>query len=221
MTRRPHRLHSPSNSKPPKGWGPQGVRLRARRRSSCPSPRRCSRGTSVAEPDRRVGPGLGDDIARTAARVASCRRPTSTRRRRSTTRTATSSAKRRHVDRARRRPRRPVPLGRRRRPLLHQRRAAAAGASCVSSINRWRSHRPRRRRLIGQYVAYAVRFPAAPENVRFYVGPKQLDVMREHRSGVHARDLLRHVRLAGGAAARRAASGCTDTSATGAGRSSS
>jgi YidC/Oxa1 family membrane protein insertase len=32
--------------------------------------------------------------------------------------------------------------------------------------------------VIGHYVAYAVRFPAPPENVRFYVGPKQLDVMR-------------------------------------------
>jgi YidC/Oxa1 family membrane protein insertase len=31
---------------------------------------------------------------------------------------------------------------------------------------------------MGQYVAYSVRFPAPPENVRFYVGPKQLDVMR-------------------------------------------
>ncbi len=31
---------------------------------------------------------------------------------------------------------------------------------------------------VGQYVAYAVRFPAPPENVRFYIGPKQLDVMR-------------------------------------------
>jgi YidC/Oxa1 family membrane protein insertase len=30
----------------------------------------------------------------------------------------------------------------------------------------------------GGYVAYTVRFPAAPENVRFYIGPKQLDVMR-------------------------------------------
>jgi YidC/Oxa1 family membrane protein insertase len=31
---------------------------------------------------------------------------------------------------------------------------------------------------VGQYVAYGVRFPAPPENVRFYIGPKQLDVMR-------------------------------------------
>jgi YidC/Oxa1 family membrane protein insertase len=31
---------------------------------------------------------------------------------------------------------------------------------------------------IGHYVEYAVRFPAAPDNVRFYVGPKQLNVMR-------------------------------------------
>jgi YidC/Oxa1 family membrane protein insertase len=31
---------------------------------------------------------------------------------------------------------------------------------------------------MGQYVAYSVRFPAPPDNVRFYVGPKQLDVMR-------------------------------------------
>ena len=30
----------------------------------------------------------------------------------------------------------------------------------------------------GEYVAYSVRFPGAPQNVRFYVGPKQLDVMR-------------------------------------------
>jgi YidC/Oxa1 family membrane protein insertase len=30
----------------------------------------------------------------------------------------------------------------------------------------------------GQYVAYSVRFPAPPDNVRFYIGPKQLDVMR-------------------------------------------
>ena len=30
----------------------------------------------------------------------------------------------------------------------------------------------------GQYVTYAIRFPSAPDNVRFYVGPKQLDVMR-------------------------------------------
>lgn len=32
--------------------------------------------------------------------------------------------------------------------------------------------------VTGHYVAYSVRFPTAPENVRFYVGPKQLDVMR-------------------------------------------
>jgi YidC/Oxa1 family membrane protein insertase len=31
---------------------------------------------------------------------------------------------------------------------------------------------------MGQYVAYSVRFPAPPEAVRFYIGPKQLDVMR-------------------------------------------
>jgi YidC/Oxa1 family membrane protein insertase len=31
---------------------------------------------------------------------------------------------------------------------------------------------------VGQYVAYSVRFPAPPEDVRFYIGPKQLDVMR-------------------------------------------
>jgi YidC/Oxa1 family membrane protein insertase len=31
---------------------------------------------------------------------------------------------------------------------------------------------------IGEYVAYAVRFPNPPEGVRFYIGPKQLDVMR-------------------------------------------
>jgi YidC/Oxa1 family membrane protein insertase len=31
---------------------------------------------------------------------------------------------------------------------------------------------------LGNYVAYAVRFPTAPANVRFYIGPKQLDVMR-------------------------------------------
>ena len=30
----------------------------------------------------------------------------------------------------------------------------------------------------GEYIAYTVRFPAPPENVRFYIGPKQLDVMR-------------------------------------------
>jgi len=32
--------------------------------------------------------------------------------------------------------------------------------------------------IVGQYVSYAVRFPAPPENVRFFLGPKQLDVMR-------------------------------------------
>jgi YidC/Oxa1 family membrane protein insertase len=31
---------------------------------------------------------------------------------------------------------------------------------------------------VADYVAYSVTFPAPPENVRFYVGPKQLDVMR-------------------------------------------
>jgi YidC/Oxa1 family membrane protein insertase len=31
---------------------------------------------------------------------------------------------------------------------------------------------------LGQYMAYAVRFPASPTNVRFYLGPKQLDVLR-------------------------------------------
>ena len=71
------------------------------------------------------------------------------------------------------------------------------------------------------YVAYAIRFPSAPEKVRFYVGPKQLDVHAQHRSGVHARDLLRDLRVARRAAARRPDAGCTDSSATGAGRSSS
>jgi YidC/Oxa1 family membrane protein insertase len=32
--------------------------------------------------------------------------------------------------------------------------------------------------VIGHYVTYAVRLPASPQNLRFYVGPKQLDVMR-------------------------------------------
>ena len=32
--------------------------------------------------------------------------------------------------------------------------------------------------VVGQYLAYSVKFPAPPENVRFYIGPKQLDVMR-------------------------------------------
>ena len=31
---------------------------------------------------------------------------------------------------------------------------------------------------VGQYVSYALQFPAPPENARFYIGPKQLDVMR-------------------------------------------
>jgi YidC/Oxa1 family membrane protein insertase len=30
----------------------------------------------------------------------------------------------------------------------------------------------------GEYVSYGVRFPAPPQNIRFYIGPKQLDVMR-------------------------------------------
>jgi YidC/Oxa1 family membrane protein insertase len=30
----------------------------------------------------------------------------------------------------------------------------------------------------GHYVSYAMRFPSPPENIRFYIGPKQLDVMR-------------------------------------------
>jgi YidC/Oxa1 family membrane protein insertase len=30
----------------------------------------------------------------------------------------------------------------------------------------------------GHYVAYTVRFPEPPQNVRFYIGPKQLDVLR-------------------------------------------
>ncbi|MGQ0736364.1 MAG: membrane protein insertase YidC [Acidobacteriota bacterium] len=30
----------------------------------------------------------------------------------------------------------------------------------------------------GQYVSYAVQFPAPPANVRFYIGPKQLDIMQ-------------------------------------------
>ena len=32
---------------------------------------------------------------------------------------------------------------------------------------------------LGRYMTYALRFNAAPENVRFYVGPKQLNVMRD------------------------------------------
>ena len=32
--------------------------------------------------------------------------------------------------------------------------------------------------VTGQYVAYAVKFPAPPDIVRFFIGPKQLDVMR-------------------------------------------
>jgi YidC/Oxa1 family membrane protein insertase len=32
--------------------------------------------------------------------------------------------------------------------------------------------------VIGHYVTYAIRFQSSPENVRFYIGPKQLDVMR-------------------------------------------
>jgi YidC/Oxa1 family membrane protein insertase len=31
---------------------------------------------------------------------------------------------------------------------------------------------------LGQYLAYAVRLPSGPTNARFYIGPKQLDVMR-------------------------------------------
>ena len=32
--------------------------------------------------------------------------------------------------------------------------------------------------VTGTYVAYSARFPAPPENVKYFVGPKQLDVMR-------------------------------------------
>ena len=32
--------------------------------------------------------------------------------------------------------------------------------------------------LIGSYVAYSARFPAPPENVKYYIGPKQLDATR-------------------------------------------
>jgi YidC/Oxa1 family membrane protein insertase len=32
--------------------------------------------------------------------------------------------------------------------------------------------------VTGSYVAYSARFPAAPENVKYFIGPKQLDVMR-------------------------------------------
>jgi YidC/Oxa1 family membrane protein insertase len=32
--------------------------------------------------------------------------------------------------------------------------------------------------VVGHYVSYAVRFPAPPDHVRFYIGPKQLDVMQ-------------------------------------------
>ena len=32
--------------------------------------------------------------------------------------------------------------------------------------------------VIGTYVAYSARFPSPPENVKYYIGPKQLDVMR-------------------------------------------
>ncbi|MBA3270293.1 MAG: membrane protein insertase YidC [Acidobacteria bacterium] len=32
--------------------------------------------------------------------------------------------------------------------------------------------------VVGTYVGYAVRFPTAPDGVRFYVGPKRLDIMR-------------------------------------------
>ena len=32
---------------------------------------------------------------------------------------------------------------------------------------------------VGDYVAYAVRFPSPPENVRFFFGPKQLDALRD------------------------------------------
>jgi YidC/Oxa1 family membrane protein insertase len=32
--------------------------------------------------------------------------------------------------------------------------------------------------VVGQYVGYAIRFPSAPDAARYYIGPKQLDVMR-------------------------------------------
>ena len=32
--------------------------------------------------------------------------------------------------------------------------------------------------VVGHYVLFAIRFPEAPDNVRFFIGPKQLDVMR-------------------------------------------
>ena len=32
--------------------------------------------------------------------------------------------------------------------------------------------------VTGTYIAYSARFPAPPENVKYFVGPKQLDVMR-------------------------------------------
>lgn len=37
---------------------------------------------------------------------------------------------------------------------------------------------PQGQRSTGDYVAYTVRLPSPPENLRFYAGPKQLDVMR-------------------------------------------
>ena len=41
-----------------------------------------------------------------------------------------------------------------------------------------RTSEPNTEPQTGDYVAYSVRFPTSPENIRFYIGPKQLDVMR-------------------------------------------
>ena len=136
-------------------------------------------GHTGAQSDRRVGPWPRRRHRADASRDRSSRRTTSTRPQAIyQPPTATSSAwPQPSLGRAHG-ARRPVPVGGRRRSLLHQRRAPAAGAAAArvragrdpvdddtrrSSATTWRT---------------AVRFPAPPQNVRFFFGPKQLDVLR-------------------------------------------
>ena len=58
--------------------------------------------------------------------------------------------------------------------------------------------------IIGKYVTAAVRFAAPPVNARFFYGPKVFEELREIDPELDARDPLRHVLVARGAAARRA-----------------
>ena len=192
------RHRSSSSSRTPRAPRAQGVPLRAAEFYRRVLRRRPSSGSMPLNPtDRSGGPGLGDLGAASAA-AASSRATPSSRRRRSSIATATSSASTPTRSREQ-----PVHEGQFRfagiddhyflaAPSTRGRRASSTARS------RCRSPAATQRQFLGRTLLAS---RSRHATVRFFVGPKQFDLLRRRRCGAGARHRFRHLLVDGGAAA--------------------